>query len=108
MARRPESWDTELLMRGARILAVLLLLAHAGGCGGSPSSPSGSNGGSAAGDAYLRELIKVMQENSVNRLRIDWAAFQNQVLATTPNAKAIIDTYPAIRVALGLLGDHHS
>ena len=49
-----------------------------------------------------------MQANSVNRLRIDWASFQSQVLAKAPNASTIPETFPAITLALGLLEDHHS
>jgi C-terminal processing protease CtpA/Prc len=49
-----------------------------------------------------------MQNNSVNRLRIDWSSFQSQVLAKAPNAAAVADTYPAIELALRLLDDHHS
>jgi carboxyl-terminal processing protease len=95
-------------MRLARTVAVMILLAEAGACGGSPSGPSGSNSGPTAGDTYLHAIIVLMQQNSVNRLRIDWTSFANQVTAKAPNAKSIADTYPAIEFALGLLDDHHS
>jgi carboxyl-terminal processing protease len=49
-----------------------------------------------------------MQENSVNRLTIDWTMFRASVFGQASSAQTIADTYPAIRVALGLLGDGHS
>jgi C-terminal processing protease CtpA/Prc len=57
---------------------------------------------------YLNEVIGVMQSNSVNRLRIDWASFRTQVFQHAQGASSIPDTYPVISFALGLLGDHHS
>jgi C-terminal processing protease CtpA/Prc len=50
-----------------------------------------------------------MQENSINRLTIDWSAFRQRVNATAPaNPATIPETYGAIGVALALLEDHHS
>ena len=49
-----------------------------------------------------------MQANSINRYRIDWAAFRQTVTQSAPNPTAISDTHPAISTALGLLDDHHS
>ena len=96
------------VLRPARAGAVLLLLWLCAACGAkSPSAPTQSSS-TASADAYLREIIAVMQQNSVNRLRIDWASFQSQVLAKAPNAATIADTYPAIQLALQLLDDHHS
>jgi len=97
------------IVRRARTALVAALLAQAVACGGSsPASPTGSSSSSQAGDAYLRAILALMQNNSVNRLRIDWPAFQSQVLAKAPNAATIADTYPAIELALQLLDDHHS
>jgi hypothetical protein len=53
-------------------------------------------------------MVNVMQANSVNKRRIDWTTFRSTVLATGAGATTIPSAYPAIRVALGLLGDHHS
>src|SRR6187399_642345 len=92
--------------RSAGAIGVFLFLASLTSCGGSsPSSPTTSVSNA---EAYLNYLIAVMQQNSVNRVGIDWTAFRSQVLAAAPNAATIPDTYPAIRVALGLLNDHHS
>ena len=94
--------------RRARTAVVLLLLWQCVACGGkSPSGPT-SSPSTPAGEAYLRAILALMQENSVNRLRIDWTSFQSQVLAKAPNAATIADTYPAIQLALQLLDDHHS
>jgi len=49
-----------------------------------------------------------MQANSINRLTIDWTMFRASVLGQSSSAQTIADTYPAIRAALGLLGDGHS
>jgi C-terminal processing protease CtpA/Prc len=52
--------------------------------------------------------MQIMRENSVNRLVIDWNAFTARVNQVAAGAQTILDTYPAITVALGLLNDHHS
>jgi len=58
--------------------------------------------------AYLEQLIALMEANSINRLTIDWMMFRASVFAQASSAQTIADTYPAIRTALGLLGDGHS
>ena len=89
---------------GPVAVAVGLVLSVAGGCGSTPPTlPSPQ-----IGLGYLNSIITTMQNNSVNRLKIDWAAFRAQVIATTPNAATVPEIYPAITVALGLLDDHHS
>ena len=93
------------MTRTLRCVAVAGVLA-ATACGNDaiPGAPSATS----SGVAYLDALLNVMQINSVNRLKIDWPSFRAQVHAVTPDAKQAWDTYPAIRVALGLLGDRHS
>src|SRR5207244_1020919 len=49
-----------------------------------------------------------MQSNSIKRGQINWTDFRAQVFARAQSAQTIADTYPAISLALGLLGDHHS
>jgi carboxyl-terminal processing protease len=88
---------------GLCLFVLGLMLGVASGCGTPPTIPSPKTG-----VAYLNNLITTMQNNSVNRLKIDWVAFRAQVLGTTPDAPTVVDTYPAITVALGLLDDHHS
>jgi C-terminal processing protease CtpA/Prc len=61
-----------------------------------------------AARAYLEQMIGFMQAHSINRLTIDWTMFHARVFDEASSAQTIADTYPAIRVALGLLGDGHS
>src|SRR5688572_20773930 len=84
-------------------IAVSLCTASCGG--GSPAGPSRPTSDPRA---YLEQLIGVMQANSINRLTIDWTMFRASVLGQSSSAQTIADTYPAIRAALGLLGDGHS
>ncbi|MVM36170.1 peptidase S41 [Spirosoma sp. HMF4905] len=49
-----------------------------------------------------------MQKYSINRKTIDWSSFTQQVNAKLQGAQSIADTYPAIQLALTLLGDNHS
>jgi carboxyl-terminal processing protease len=89
-------------------LALLLLLSACGG-GESPTSPSSTAAGmSTTARSYLDQILSTMQASSINRQTIDWTAFRASVNAAAPNAQTIPDLYPAIRTALGLLGDHHS
>jgi carboxyl-terminal processing protease len=85
-------------------LAVVLSTAACGG--GSPARPSGPI--SEPARAYLEQLIGFMQARSINRLTIDWTVFRTRVFGQAAGAQTVADTYPAIRVALGLLGDGHS
>lgn len=88
--------------------ACVVLLA---GCGGSSSSPVQPSGGapSAEARAYLDELIGVMQANSINRLKIDWASFRAAVYATAGASQTVYSAVASgVPVALRLLGDHHS
>jgi hypothetical protein len=62
----------------------------------------------AAARAHLENLLDVMEANSINRNRITWAEFRTTVLAAAPDPQDIGETFDAIYVALGLLGDNHS
>lgn len=89
------------------LIAVLIPAACAKEGGGSaPAGPTGSISPQAR--AYLDQLIGFMQGNSINRLTIDWNTFRANVIGRAAGAQTIPDTYPAITVALGLLGDGHS
>lgn len=61
-------------------------------------------------EAYLNELIGIMQANSINRKNIDWADFRKNVLETAMGAQDVNDikTSEAIYVALTQLKDSHS
>src|SRR5581483_2281691 len=65
-------------------------------------------GASALASNYTLEILATMQANSVNRDRINWSDFRNQVIQRAAGAQTITDLYPAISLALGLLDDHHS
>ncbi|MEW5984111.1 MAG: S41 family peptidase [Acidobacteriota bacterium] len=91
-----------------RLTLVFVVALSTIACGGSraPTQPTGPNPEQAR--AYLDQLIGLMQANSINRLTIDWNSFRTTVFGQAAGAQTISDTYPAIRVALGLLGDGHS
>jgi hypothetical protein len=95
-----------------RCAAIVLTLVVCSCGGGSPTAPSTpappSTGISAAAQAYLDQLVNVMQANSINRQTIDWASFRQSVVAAAGSAQTIANLSPAISTALGLLGDHHS
>ncbi|RYU95220.1 S41 family peptidase [Emticicia agri] len=61
-------------------------------------------------EAYLNELMVIMQTYSVNKRNIDWAVFRKTVLETAKGAKDVNDikTSEAIYVALTQLKDNHS
>lgn len=88
-------------------LACLLTLLAVGACGGSgPTGPSA--GGATVARTYVETVVSLMQTNSIKRQLIDWTTFRSTVLARAEGVQTIADTYPAIRVALELLGDNHS
>lgn len=58
--------------------------------------------------AYIDEVVTILKANSVHRNTIDWAVFRTKVFAKAGNAKTIEETYPAIHLAIKLLGDGHS
>jgi len=57
---------------------------------------------------FLNQVVVIMEKNSINRYKIDWDDFRNEVFNTVPTAQTIDDTHPGIRKALSLLGDNHS
>jgi hypothetical protein len=93
-------------VRDARLVPALVAALNLAACGGSATPTQPTSVGSA--QAYVDELIGVMQANSINRLAIDWTMFRRDVTAQAAGAQSIPDTYNAIRTALGLLGDGHS
>lgn len=63
---------------------------------------------SSQAQAYLNELVGYMRKYSVNLKTIDWDKFIILVNEKARGAQSIADTYPAIELALTLLGDNHS
>jgi carboxyl-terminal processing protease len=99
-----------------RASVLLLAAAVAAGCSGAPSTaPSATSpaltqvpSASRLASDYTNELLNIMQNNSINRDRINWNDFRGQVIERARGAQTIVDLYPAISLALGLLDDHHS
>ncbi|RWX03828.1 S41 family peptidase [Flavobacterium cerinum] len=58
--------------------------------------------------AYIDEVVTILKANSINRNKIDWPIFEAKVLAKADKAKTVEETYPAIHLAIKLLGDGHS
>lgn len=57
---------------------------------------------------YLEEVIKIIQTNSINKNKIDWVKFKEDVFHFAQNSQTIKDTYPAVSYAVSLLEDNHS
>lgn len=85
--------------------AFLLGLARVGVCR-AQSTDSARIAPAAA--AYLDSALRIMQTNFLHRDRIDWDNLKRQTFAQAAGAQTSVDTYPAIRFALAMLGDHHS
>jgi carboxyl-terminal processing protease len=86
------------------VLSLLLLQAPGDGWAIAPGTATTSR---LACD-YTNEILEIMQNNSVKRATVNWIDFREQVIQRAKGAQTISDLYPAISVALGLLGDHHS
>lgn len=63
---------------------------------------------SAEAEAYLTAALDIMEQYSINRRKIDWAALRTMAFGRTAGAQTPADTYTAIRLALVQLGDRHS
>lgn len=59
-------------------------------------------------EGFLTEVLIIMENNSLKRNEIDWDVFRNQVYQRAEAASSVEETYPAIQLALTLLGDNHS
>lgn len=86
------------------VISLLLLQAPGDGWAIAPGTATTSR---LARD-YTNEILEILQDNSVNRATINWTDFRDQVIQRANGAQRISDLHPAISVALGLLGDHHS
>ena len=58
--------------------------------------------------AYLIGVLDHIQQHSIKRDTVDWAALRHEALALAAPAQTTAETYPAIRLALQRLADHHS
>ena len=57
---------------------------------------------------HLDELLRIMEAQAANARIVDWAQARARVFAAAGAALSITDAYPAIDVALNLLGDFES
>ena len=78
------------------------------GCNEGRPAPAAPSAISPAVEAYLAEMIAIMEAHSLNRLKIDWTAFRASVMAAAGTAQTVALALPAIQTALRLLGDDHS
>jgi carboxyl-terminal processing protease len=90
--------------RNTLLLAVFLFFGCLVACqkGQDPAATS------ATAQAYVDKLVNEMEKYSINRKTIDWTSFRQQVNAKLQGAQSVMDTYPAIQLALTLLADNHS
>lgn len=57
---------------------------------------------------YISEALDLMQGNALYRDSVDWAKVRERASLISAGATSYADCYPAIRYALGKLGDRHS
>lgn len=58
--------------------------------------------------AFYNQLFKIVEENSINRRKIDWADYKAKIWKRVANAKTISETEAAMLLAMSLLKDNHS
>lgn len=75
-------------------------------CGGDTTEPNDTI--SADAESYLGVVLGIMQDNSINRFTIDWPEFRRATFERAGSAQTTADTYPAILLAIEMLGDGHS
>jgi len=59
-------------------------------------------------EKYIEEVVLLLKTNSVNKNKIDWNAFQKEIVQFAQGSQSVEDTYPAISFAIKKLGDNHS
>jgi carboxyl-terminal processing protease len=57
---------------------------------------------------YLDAALDIMQQNSINREKIDWPAFRERAHERLTAAKTMQDVHALLRVSIKELGDGHS
>jgi len=58
--------------------------------------------------SYIDEVITLLQNNSINKNKINWEDFRNDVYRHAKGSKTIENTYPSITYAITKLEDNHS
>ena len=100
-----------MVARRAALGSAAMGIALATACGGdSPATelPPTATDATTAARVYLDSAITVMQNVAFYRTRVDWPAVRAQARTMAAGASTFAATYPAIRYALGALGDRHS
>ncbi|WP_395338310.1 S41 family peptidase [Ningiella sp. W23] len=73
-----------------------------------PEPPQAPNPGEVEAQAYVAEILSIMQNNALTRKELNWDGIRSEVLALADGAESISQTYPAITRALELIGTNHS
>lgn len=58
--------------------------------------------------AFFTQLIQIVEENSINRRKIDWADYKTKVWAKVGGAQTVPQAELAMTLAMALLKDNHS
>jgi carboxyl-terminal processing protease len=58
--------------------------------------------------SYIDEVITLLQNNSINKNKINWEDFRDDVYRHAKGSKTIENTYPSITYAITKLEDNHS
>jgi len=61
-----------------------------------------------AAQAYLDRALDILQAQHINRYRVDWPVLRANAHAAAAHAQTPADTYNAIRLAIGELGEKHT
>ncbi|GAB3512851.1 hypothetical protein GCM10027341_54110 [Spirosoma knui] len=57
---------------------------------------------------FFTRLVDIVENNSINRKKINWVDYKTKVWAKVGGAKTVPETEAAMTLALGLLKDNHS
>jgi hypothetical protein len=63
---------------------------------------------STVSKTYIDEVITLLKNNSINKNKINWEEFRNDVYRQAKGSKTIENTYPSITYAITKLEDNHS
>lgn len=63
---------------------------------------------SAESEKYIKEVLTLLKKKSINKYKINWNEFEDNIFRMAKNSQKVEDTYPAINYAISLLKDNHS
>lgn len=70
--------------------------------------PQAANNIAPGAENYLREVLALLKKESVNRHKINWDHFEDEMFRAAQNSQTIKSTYPAVNYAIAQLKDNHS